>query len=78
MRTSSRMTSIELIDRLCAVVEAQAKIIREQALFIEQMQTVDQETKEKFAEKRDAADAELDLLEYELRPIRGTVCECED
>lgn len=71
------MTNLELIDRLCAVTEEQSKIIREQAFLIEQMQTVDQETKKKFAEKRDAVDAELDLLEVALRPYHNTACRKE-
>lgn len=66
------MNPIELIDRLCAVTEAQSQIIREQALFIEQMKAVDEETKRQFAEKRVPVDAELDLIEVALRPYHNT------
>lgn len=39
------MTTTELIDRLCAVVEAQSGIIRKQAFFIEEQLAVDEATK---------------------------------
>lgn len=68
------MNALELIDRLCAVMEAQARIIREQAMFIENCKTVDEEAKKKFADLREPVDAELDLLEIRLRPIHGTAC----
>lgn len=68
------MNPLELIDRLCAVTEAQSRIIREQALFIEQMKTVDAETKKQFADKRVPVDTELDLLEAGLRPYHNTGC----
>ena len=68
------MNPLELIDRLCAVTEAQSRIIREQALFIEQMKTVDAETKKQFADMRGPVDAELDLLEVGLRPYHNTGC----
>ncbi len=68
------MNPLELIDRLCAVTEAQSRIIREQALFIEQMKTVDAETKKQFADKRVPVDAELDRLEVGLRPYHNTGC----
>ena len=66
------MTTLELIDRLCAVTEAQAEIIREQALFIEEQLTVDEECKKKFAAKRKQIEDELDILEYGMRPIHNT------
>lgn len=66
------MNSAELIDRLCSVVEAQADIIREQALFIENQLAVDEEVKKHFAARRDDVDAELDLIEVGLRPIHNT------
>ena len=62
------MNTLELIDRLCAVTTKLADIVRDQAQFIEQMETVDEETKKHFAEKREAADEELDLIEIRLRP----------
>lgn len=68
------MNTAELIDRLCAVTEAQSRIIREQALFIEQMETIDAETKKQFADKRDPVDAELDRIEVALRPYHNTGC----
>lgn len=66
------MTKLELIDRLCAIAEMQSKIIREQAIFIEQQLSVDKEAKRSFAAKRDKIDSELDLLEYQMQPIRNT------
>lgn len=69
------MTKLELIDRLCAIVEMQSRIIREQAIFIEEQISVDQALKEHFAKKRDEIDSELDLLEYQMRPIHNTASE---
>ena len=66
------MNTLEIIDRLCAVTTAQADIIREQAFFIENVLTVDEEAREKFAALRKPVEAELDLLEYQLRPICNT------
>lgn len=66
------MSAAELIDRLCAVVEAQAKIIREQGLFIENQLAVDDEVKKQFAAQRDDVDEELDLIEVGLRPFHNT------
>lgn len=68
------MNTLELIDRLCAVTAAQAEIIREQALFIENCKTIDEETKRHYADLRGPVDAELDLLEVRLRPIHNTAC----
>lgn len=67
-------TALELIDRLCAVTEAQAKIIREQAYFIENCLAVDAEAKKQYAEMRQPVDAELDIIEYQLRPFNNTSC----
>lgn len=70
------MNNLELIDRLCTVTETQARIIREQALFIEEQLTVDDEIKKKFAEQRETVDSELDSLGVGLRPFRnGTSAE---
>ena len=66
------MNSTELIDRLCAVVEEQAKIIRMQALFIEEQLAVDEEVKKQFAAQRDDVDTEFDLIEVGLRPFHNT------
>lgn len=66
------MNSTELIDRLCAVVEEQAEIIRKQALFIEEQLAVDEEVKKQFAAQRDDVDTELDLIEVGLRPFHNT------
>lgn len=66
------MNSTELIERLCAVVEEQAKIIRRQALFIEEQLAVDEEVKKQFAAQRDDVDDELDLIEVGLRPFHNT------
>ena len=65
------MNNLELIDRLCTVTETQARIIREQALFIEEQLTVDDEIKKKFAEQRETVDSELDSLGVGLRPFRN-------
>lgn len=72
------MNTLELIDRLCAVTETQARIIREQAFFIENSKTIDEETKKHFADLREPVDAELDLLEVRLRPIHNTGCRKEN
>lgn len=72
------MNTLELIDRLCAVTAAQADIIREQAFFIENCKTIDEEVKKHFADQRGPVDAELDLLEIRLRPIHNTACRKED
>ena len=66
------MNAPELIVRLCAVVESQAKIIREQGLFIENQLAVDDEVKKQFAAQRDDVDEELDLIEVGLRPFHNT------
>ena len=72
------MNTLELIDRLCAVTATQADIIREQAYFIENCKTIDEEVKKHFADQRGPVDAELDLLEIRLRPIHNTACRKED
>ena len=61
------MNTVEIIDRLCAVTEEQARIIREQAYVIENWMAVDDQTKKKFEEMRKPIEAELDSLEYKLR-----------
>ena len=63
------MSNLEIIDRLCAVTQAQSDIIREQATFIEEQLTVDAEIKKQFADKRKAVDDELDALEYGMRTL---------
>lgn len=68
------MNRVEFIDRICAVNERQAKIIRLQAIFIEEQCAVDEEVKRKFAAMRDEVDGELDLIEFELRPYHNTAC----
>ena len=72
------MNTLELIDRLCGVTTAQADIIREQAFFIENCKTIDEEAKRHYADLRGTVDAELDLLEIRLRPIHNTACRKED
>ena len=64
------MNALEIIDRLCAVVEEQASIIRDQQFLINQMSAVDEEEKRKFAEKRDAVDAELESIGNATVPLR--------
>lgn len=71
-------TALELIDRLCAVAEAQARIIREQAYLIENCLVIDTETEKKFADLRQPVDAELDALKYHFRPFHNTVCGKEE
>lgn len=66
------MTQLEIIDRLCSVVEKQSQIIREQATFIEEQLTVDEAIKEGFAKQREVVDDELDLVEVGLRPFHNT------
>ena len=66
------MNKLELIDRLCAVVEMQSASIREQAFFIEEQLAVDDEIKKGFEKKREAIDDKLDVLEMNLRPIHNT------
>lgn len=66
------MNLLELIDRLCAVTEEMARIIREQSFFIENCLSVDAAAKEQFAALRRPVQAELDLLEVRLRPIHGS------
>ncbi|MCD8308872.1 MAG: hypothetical protein LUD19_03375 [Clostridia bacterium] len=68
------MNTLELIDRLCTVTETQARIIREQAFFIENTKTVDEATKQHYADLREPVDTELDILEYTMRPIHNTGC----
>lgn len=72
------MNTLELIDRLCAVTEAQAQIIREQTFFIENCLAVDAESKKRFADLRQPVEAELDVLEHRLRPIHNTACGKEE
>lgn len=72
------MNTLEIIDRLCAVTEAQAQIIREQTFFIENCLAVDAEEKKTFADLRKPVDAELDAIEIRLRPIHNTACGKEE
>lgn len=69
------MSNLELIDRLCAVTSELSRIVREQAYFIENCLSVDAESRKHFAALREKAEAELDLIEYELRPIHNTGCD---
>lgn len=62
------MTQYELADRLCAATEILAGIIREQAAVIAQADIPD-ETKDALARKRGIAEAEMELLEYEIRGL---------
>ena len=56
------MYSAELIDRLCEVVGAQARIIKEQALYIDNCLNSDENTKEKFAKLRESIEDEITTL----------------
>ena len=62
----------EIIDRLCAVVQTQADIIREQSVFIEEQLTVDEAITHNFADKRQAVDAEVAQIESGLSSFPGT------
>ena len=53
------MTNLEIIERLCAVVEEQSKIIKKQAIFIEEQCSVDEEIKSKFIEGCTAIDDKI-------------------
>ena len=68
------MDMLELVDRLCAVAEAQARIIREQAFFIENCLAVDAEVRNKFAVLREPVEAELGEIERQLRPGSSEEC----
>ena len=56
------MYSAELIDRLCEVVRAQARIIKEQAFYIENCLNSDENTKEKFEKMRGSIEDEITIL----------------
>lgn len=66
------MTTLEIIDRLCTVIEAQAKIIRAQVTFIDEQLSVDEELKKQLFGMNDPIDADLDVLEYHLRTLNNT------
>lgn len=72
------MTTIEIIDRLCAVTTMLADIVRQQESVIAQHRMLDGESGKKLAEKRDAAYSELDLLELNLRPLVPFACGKEE
>lgn len=60
--------ALEIIDMLCQVTNTQAAIIRKQAYVIGQAEiasTIDDELRK----ERDAADAQLDIIEYKLRGL---------
>lgn len=59
----------EMLDRMCGITTMLADLVREQASIIAQADIPD-ETKEVLAKKRDAADKELDIMEYSLREVR--------
>lgn len=66
------MTTLEIIDRLCTVIEAQAKIIRTQVAFINEQLSVDEELKKQLFNMNEPIDADLDVLEYHLRSLHHT------
>lgn len=72
------MTTMEIIDRLCVVTTMLADIVRQQESVIAQHRMLDSESGKKLAEKRDAAYSELDLLEYNLRPLVPFDCGKEE
>lgn len=64
------MTNLETIERLCAVVEKQSKIIKEQAAFIEEQLSVDEAVKAVFSEKRNSVDAQIsEICEQTVIPL---------
>lgn len=66
------MSNIELIDRLCSVTSELIDIVHRQAAFIEEQLAVDDAIKQEFARARDRAEQELDIIEYDLRPLNNT------
>lgn len=56
---------LEIVDRMCAVTELMADIIRKQTIQIEQEHIADE-----FAGLRKRADDDLDIIEYQLRRYR--------
>lgn len=61
------MGTAEAIDLLCEITAKLAEIVREQALFIENSQTVDEETKKHFRILRQPVVKELDAIEDSLK-----------
>ncbi len=57
------MDKLELIERLCDICAMQAKIIQEQATFIDEQLSVDEAIKNRYAEKRRAVNEKIDWLE---------------
>ena len=62
-----KMNRLELIDRLCAIMEMQSEIIREQETFIEEHLAVDDAVKKRYAAKRSIVETEIASLERRLR-----------
>ena len=58
------MSLFELVERLCAIANLQADIIKEQALALEQA-NITLSTDEELQKKRDTAAAELELIDRE-------------
>lgn len=61
------MNDLEVIDKLCAIIGAQADIIREQALFIDEHLSVDEEAKKTYADKRSELEGEIHNVNRSLR-----------
>lgn len=61
------MTKLEIIGRLCEISAIQADIINEQAMFIEQVLTVDGEAKKHFADKRKMVEALAIRIESDIQ-----------
>ena len=66
------MTTLELIDRLCSIVEEQSRIIKDQAFYMEQINGVNESDLTRFAEVRNATATRLKELEVEMRPFHIT------
>lgn len=57
---------LEIVDLMCTVTEAMAKIIRMQTEIIERAK-VEEAVSAELRKMRDDADAQLDTIEYRLR-----------
>lgn len=65
------MTRLEIIDRLCGVTETLAHIVRKQREIIER-DKIENAAAAELTQMEKEAEAELDLIEYGLRPYCDT------
>ena len=59
---------LEIIDLLCQVTNTQAAIIKKQAYVIGQAE-IASAINDELQKERDAADAQLDIIEYKMRGL---------